>query len=62
MELTLFGAPERIRTHDLLIRSQTLYPAELRVRMCIVISFYRFIATILLHFILFFGIVIGLWT
>ena len=24
------GAPGRIRTHDLLIRSQTLYPAELR--------------------------------
>ena len=24
-----FGAPERSRTHDLLIRSQTLYPTEL---------------------------------
>ena len=24
------GAPERIRTSDLLIRSQSLYPAELR--------------------------------
>ncbi len=27
------GAPEEIRTPGLLIRSQTLYPAELRVRM-----------------------------
>jgi hypothetical protein len=26
------GAPERIRTPDLLIRSQALYPAELRAR------------------------------
>ncbi len=26
----LSGAPGEIRTHDLLIRSQTLYPAELR--------------------------------
>src|SRR3989344_9029346 len=25
-----FGAPGRIRTHDLLVRSQALYPAELR--------------------------------
>ncbi len=25
-----FGEPGGIRTHDLLIRSQTLYPAELR--------------------------------
>lgn len=25
------GAPDRIRTYDLLIRSQTLYPTELRV-------------------------------
>ena len=24
---------DRIRTHDLLVRSQTLYPAELHVRM-----------------------------
>src|SRR5690554_5072541 len=28
--LPLSGAPEKIRTPDLLIRSQTLYPAELR--------------------------------
>ena len=28
----LSGAPVRIRTPDLLIRSQTLYPAELRVQ------------------------------
>ncbi len=27
-----YGAPGKIRTPDLLIRSQTLYPAELRVR------------------------------
>ncbi len=27
------GALERIRTHNLLIRSQMLYPVELRVRM-----------------------------
>ena len=26
----IFGDPERIRTSDLLIRSQPLYPAELR--------------------------------
>ena len=29
----LFSAPWGIRTHDLLIRSQTLYPAELRALM-----------------------------
>lgn len=28
------GAPEKIRTPDLLIRSQTLYPTELRARAC----------------------------
>ena len=27
---SLFGAPEGIRTPDLLVRSQTLYPAELQ--------------------------------
>ena len=27
--LKLFGAPRKIRTPDLLVRSQTLYPAEL---------------------------------
>ena len=26
----IYGAPERSRTHNLLIRSQTLYPIELR--------------------------------
>ena len=26
------GVPERIRTSDLLVRSQALYPTELRVR------------------------------
>ena len=28
----LFGAPEEIRTPDPLVRSQVLYPAELRAR------------------------------
>ena len=28
-----FGAPGRSRTHNLLIRSQTLYPIELRAHM-----------------------------
>ena len=28
-----FGTPDRIRTYDLLLRKQTLYPAELRVHM-----------------------------
>jgi hypothetical protein len=28
----LFGAPGRIRTSDPLVRSQMLYPAELRAR------------------------------
>ena len=27
---SLFGMPDRIRTYDLLLRKQTLYPAELR--------------------------------
>ena len=26
-----YGTPDRIRTYDLLLRKQTLYPAELRV-------------------------------
>ena len=30
----LSGAPEGIRTPDLLVRSQTLYPAELRAHLC----------------------------
>jgi hypothetical protein len=30
--LQKIGAPERIRTSDLLLRRQTLYPAELRAR------------------------------
>src|SRR5690554_619286 len=29
---SLFGAPGRIRTSDRLVRSQVLYPAELRAR------------------------------
>ena len=28
--VVFFGAPGVIRTHDLLVRSQTLYPTELR--------------------------------
>ena len=35
------GTPERIRTSDLLLRRQTLYPAELRVH---VNQFYRICA------------------
>ena len=31
--VSLVGEPGGIRTHDLLIRSQTLYPAELRAHM-----------------------------
>jgi hypothetical protein len=31
----LFGAPGKIRTYDLLYRKQTLYPAELRVLICL---------------------------
>ena len=31
------GAPERIRTSDLLNRNQMLYPAELRVRLILVV-------------------------
>ena len=30
LEYTQFGTPGGIRTPDLLVRSQTLYPAELR--------------------------------
>ena len=29
------GTPGAIRTHDLLYRKQTLYPAELRVLKCV---------------------------
>jgi hypothetical protein len=32
LQSTKNGAPERSRTSDLLVRSQTLYPAELRAR------------------------------
>ena len=32
--LGISGAPGVIRTLDLLVRSQTLYPAELRARSC----------------------------
>ena len=28
-----YGMPDRIRTYDLLLRKQTLYPAELRAHM-----------------------------
>ena len=32
------GAPEGIRTPDLLVRSQTLYPAELRAQFILIAS------------------------
>ena len=31
----MFGAPGRIRTSDLLVRSQALYPAELRAHIAV---------------------------
>ena len=34
----LLGAPEETRTPDLLIRSQTLYPAELPAHMRLIIN------------------------
>ncbi len=37
----MFGAPDTIRTCDPLVRSQVLYPAELRVR----ISFFSLLNT-----------------
>ena len=33
MAIFYLGTPDRIRTYDLLLRKQTLYPAELRVHM-----------------------------
>ena len=33
--LLRFGVPEGIRTPDLLVRSQTLYPAELQAQTCL---------------------------
>jgi hypothetical protein len=41
-----YGAPGEIRTHDLLLRRQTLYPAELRAH---VSTFYRKRPTRCLH-------------
>ena len=35
--LFMYGAPDRIRTCDFLIRSQTLYPAELRAPVVIIV-------------------------
>ena len=32
----IYGAPEGIRTPDLLVRSQTLYPAELRAHIGVI--------------------------
>ncbi len=32
LEASKYGAPEEIRTPDPLVRSQVLYPAELRAR------------------------------
>ena len=34
VQLNFGGTPGRARTYDLLIRSQTLYPTELRVHTC----------------------------
>ncbi len=36
--MRVFGAPEGIRTPDLLIRSQALYPAELRAHILLGLS------------------------
>ena len=44
-----YGAPNRIRTCGLLIRSQTLYPAELWVRFLIFHSFLLGTKSIILH-------------
>jgi hypothetical protein len=33
LPVNIYGAPERSRTHNLLIRSQTLYPIELRAHL-----------------------------
>ena len=35
------GTPDTIRTYDLLLRKQTLYPAELRVHTTLIIARYR---------------------
>ena len=35
-----FGTPEGIRTPDLLVRSQTLYPTELRVQVYMELNHY----------------------
>ena len=49
----LFGAPEGTRTPDLLIRSQALYPAELRAHIVgrttlyIIITFIAFVKSYL---------------
>jgi hypothetical protein len=42
------GAPERTRTSDLLIRSQTLYPAELRALIALIVYHRLFTGAILL--------------
>ena len=34
----MLGAPGRIRTHDPLVRSQVLYPTELRALLCVEIT------------------------
>ena len=36
------GTPDEIRTHDLLLRRQTLYPAELRVPMSLLYTILAF--------------------
>ena len=40
----IYGAPEGIRTPDLLVRSQTLYPAELRAHSSALFNIYQMVA------------------
>ena len=42
----MFGAPDTIRTCDPLVRSQVLYPAELRVRISFTFLFIAFTETL----------------
>ena len=51
--LTKYGAPERSRTPNLLIRSQTLYPIELRALIHDVLSLLYFSDSIILSHCIF---------
>ena len=46
----MFGAPEEIRTPDPLVRSQVLYPAELRAREACIIRELNFISSRKVYF------------